>query len=78
VVAAVDSDGYRLAFAVGAIATLASTSSLAWLAARTPARTWSPLAQGLAAALLAALAGASALLMTLGMNPIVFVGALWG
>ena len=77
-IAAVDGDRYRLAFVVGVIATLASASSMAWLAARTPARTWSPLAQGLAAALFAAVAGASALLMTLGMNPIGFVGALWG
>lgn len=77
-IAAVDGDRYRLAFVVGVIANLASASSLAWLAARTPARTWNPVVQGLTAAVLAAAAGASALLLTLGMNPIAFVAALSG
>ena len=77
-IAAVDGDPYRLAFAVGLIANLASASSLAWLAARTPARTWNPVVQGLTAAFLAAVAGASALLLALGMNPIAFVIALLG
>ena len=77
-IAAVDGDAYRLAFAVGLIANLASASSLAWLAARTPARTWNPVVQGLTAAVLGAVAGASALLLVLGMNPIAFVTALLG
>jgi hypothetical protein len=77
-VAAIDGDRYRLAFAVGVIANLASASSLAWLAARTPARTWNPVVQGLTAAIPAAVVGASAVLLALGMNPIVFVAALLG
>lgn len=74
-IAAVDGDRYRLAFAVGVIANLASASSLAWLAPRTSARTWNPIVQGLTAAVLAGVAGASALLLALGMNPIAFVVA---
>jgi hypothetical protein len=77
-IAAVDGDRYRLAFALAVIASLASASSLAGLAARTPARTWNPVVQGLTAAILAAVAGASALLLTLGMNPIAFVAAFLG
>lgn len=77
-IAAVDGDRYRLAFAVGLIANVASASCLAWLAARTPARSWNPVVQGLTAAVLAAVAGASALLLSLGMNPLAFVAALSG
>jgi hypothetical protein len=77
-IAAVDGDRYRLAFAVGVIANLVSAACLARLAALTPARTWSPVVQGLTAAVLAAVAGASALLLALGMNPIAFVAALLG
>lgn len=77
-IAAVDGDHYRLAFVVGVVASLAIASFLAWLAARTPARTWSPVVQGLTAAILAAVAGAGALLLTLGVNPITFLAAGMG
>jgi hypothetical protein len=71
-----DGGRYGQAFVVGVAVNLSSSLALAWLAFRTPGRTWPPAAQGLAAALLAAVGAACALLLTLGINPVDFVAAL--
>jgi hypothetical protein len=75
-VTAPDGDRYGLAFAVAAIVNLASAATLAWLASRTPVRTWPPAAQGLAGALLAAVAAVCVLLLALGIRPVDFLAAL--
>jgi hypothetical protein len=75
-VAAPDGDRYRVAFAIAAILNLAGAMTLAWLASRTPARTWPPAAQGLAGALFAAVAAACVLLLALGISPVDFLAAL--
>ena len=75
-IAVPEGDRYGLAFAVGVIVNLVSGPALIWLATRTRARTWPPVALGLCAALVAAVAATCALLLTLGINPIDFVLAL--
>ncbi|HEU5144185.1 MAG TPA: hypothetical protein VFT81_03345 [Dermatophilaceae bacterium] len=74
--AAPDGRRYGLALAGGGIVNLSSAMALAWLAFHTPGRTWPPAAQGLAAALVAAVGAACALLLTLGINPVDLVVAL--
>jgi hypothetical protein len=68
-----NNDRYGLAFAVAVIVNLVSGPVLIWLATRTRARTWRPVALGLCAALVAAMAATCALLLTLGINPVEFV-----
>ncbi len=67
---------YRVGFTVAVIVNLVSAPALARLACHTPGRTWPPILQGLAAALIAAIAAGSALLVTVGINPLDFMGAL--
>ncbi len=64
---------YLVAFTVAVMVNLASAAALAWIAWHTPVRAWPPALQGLAAAVLAAVAGVCALLLTLGINPVDFV-----
>lgn len=66
---------YRLGFTVGVAVNFATAAGLARLACHTPGRTWPPALQGLAAALLAAVAASCALLVTIGINPVDFVTA---
>jgi hypothetical protein len=66
---------YRLGFTVALAVNLATAAGLAGLAGHTPARTWPPALQGLAAALLAAVAAGCALLVTIGINPVDFATA---
>lgn len=75
---AVDLDRYRFAFFLGVVVTLVGAAALAWMSTRTPTRSWPSPVQGLGAALLAAMLGASALLLSLGIDPISFVFAPWG
>lgn len=75
---AVDLDRYRLAFFFGVVVTLVGAAALAWMSTRTATSSWHPLVQGLVAALLAAMLGASALLISLGIDPISFVLDPWG
>lgn len=66
-------DRYGLAFAVGVLVNLAGALALVVLASRTTARKWPPVAQGLGAAVVAAMAASCAVLLTLGINPVEFV-----
>jgi hypothetical protein len=68
-----DTARYLLAFTVAVTVNLASAAALGDLAGHTPGRTWPPALQGLAAAVLAAVAAGCALLLTLGINPVDFV-----
>jgi hypothetical protein len=69
---------YVVAFAVGAVVNLAVALSLVWVASRTPARDWPPLAQGALAAFFAAVLGLWALLQVLGIGLVDFVLGLLG
>ena len=75
-ITAPDGTRYRLGFTIAVIVNLASAPVLARLACHTPARNWPAVLQGLAAALLAAIAAGCALLVTVGINPVDFVTAL--
>lgn len=66
---------YRLGFIVAVAVNLATAAALAGLVGRTPGRMWPPAFQGLAAALLAAVAAGGALLVTVGINPVDFTFA---
>lgn len=61
---------YRLGFTVALAVNLVTAAGLAGLVGRTPGRSWPPALQGLAAALLAAVAAGCALLITVGINPV--------
>jgi hypothetical protein len=74
--AAPDDGYYLLALVFGVVVSMAGAPALAWLGFGASSRTWPPVLQGLAAALCAAVAAVCALLLTLGINPIVFVAAL--
>ena len=74
-IAAPDGARYRLGLTVAVVVNLATAAGLARIAAQTPGRTWSPALQGLAAALLAAVAAGCALLVTVGINPVDFAVA---
>ena len=67
-----DDARYLLAFTIAVTVNLATAAALAWIAWYTPVRTWPAALQGLAAAVLAAVAGVCALLLTLGINPVDF------
>lgn len=68
-------DAHRsvLALATGACLTLLGGPLLAWSVARGFARTWGSAAVGIGSGVLAAAAGASALLLVLGIDPVTFV-----
>ena len=70
-----DGARYRLGFTVAVVVNLAAAAGLARLACHTPGRTWPTALQGLAAALLAAVAAGGALLVTVGINPVDFAFA---
>ena len=74
-IAAPDGARYRLGLTVAVVVNLATAAGLTRIAAHTPGRTWSPALQGLAAALLAAVAAGCALLVTVGINPVDFAVA---
>ncbi|WP_323096417.1 hypothetical protein [Intrasporangium sp. YIM S08009] len=72
-VAPPDEHRYILALATGACIALVGGPLLAWSAARGPARTWGAALVGIGAGVLAAVAGASALMLVLGIDPVDFV-----
>lgn len=72
-VAAPEEGRYALAFAVGALANLVSAPALVSLARTGLHLKWTPVAQGLAAAVTAFVVAACALLLTLGINPVDFL-----
>ncbi len=74
----VDPGRYRLAFFIGVVVALVSAAVLAWSSSRTGARNWPTPLRGFVAALLAAILGASGLLLSLGINPITFFLSPWG
>lgn len=74
-ITAPDGARYRLGFSVAVVFNLATAVGLARLSSHTPGRTWPTALQGLAAALLAAVAAACALLVTVGINPVDFAVA---
>ncbi len=72
-VAPPDEHRYVLALATGACIALVGGPLLAWSAARGPGRTWGATLVGIGAGVLAAAAGASALMLVLGIDPVAFV-----
>jgi hypothetical protein len=74
-ITAPDGARYRVGFTVAVVVNLATAAGVARLACHTPGGTWPTALQGLAAALLAAVAAGCALLVTVGMNPVDFAVA---
>lgn len=72
-ITAPEGNRYLLAFVVAAFVNLVGAPALIWLVVRTGVRSWPPVVLGLGAALVAAVAGACALLLMLGLNPVEFV-----
>ncbi|MGD8201342.1 hypothetical protein ACQE98_11835 [Ornithinimicrobium sp. W1679] len=76
VVAAPDLDDYLRALLVAVTSNVAVALALVWLARRTRARRWHPVAVGVLAAVTAVVLAGSAMLLLLGISPIDFVLAL--
>ncbi|WP_076262096.1 hypothetical protein [Intrasporangium flavum] len=72
-VAPPDEHRYVLALATGACLTLLGGPLLAWFVARGPGQAWGAALVGIGAGVLAGVAGASALLLVLGIDPVGFV-----
>ena len=68
-----DEHRYVAALATGACLTLVGGPALAWVVARGPGGTWGAALVGIGAGVLAAVAGASALMLVLGIDPVAFV-----
>lgn len=84
-ITAPDGARYRLGILVALAVNLATAAGLAGLVGHTPGRSWPPALQGLAAALVAAVAAGCALLVVVGINPVDFatpspraVAKAWG
>lgn len=69
-------DNYVRAFLVGATVNVAVAFAMVCLANRTRAQRWHPITVGIMTALAGAVAGGSALLLVLGINPVSFLLAL--
>lgn len=76
VLASPDESRYLLALVFGVVLSMAGSPALAWLGFGSSSRSWPPMVQGLAAAVLAAVVAVCALLLTLGISPIDFLAAL--
>jgi hypothetical protein len=74
--AAPDGGRYLLALVFGVVVCMAGAPAMAWVGFGRASRTWPALVQGLAAAVVAAVASVCTLLLMLGINPVDFVAAL--
>jgi hypothetical protein len=65
-----DLNGFGVAFVLAVVVDMGTALTLAWLAGKSPVRTWPPALQGLAAALLALAAAMCAIAVPLRISPL--------